>query len=72
MRGTVLLSWRLDEVGGEVGAPLATVSSAEEAVDNFFREGPPPRRIEALQSLFPMLKNMTKIFPVWHGASTEG
>jgi hypothetical protein len=41
-------------------------------VDNFFLEGPPPRRMEALQALFPMLKNKTKISPVWDGASIEG
>jgi hypothetical protein len=73
-RGTMLLARRLGEVGvlGEVRVPPASVVSAEEAVDNFFREGPPPRRMEALQALFPMLKNKTKISPVWDGASIEG
>jgi hypothetical protein len=72
--GTVLLAWRLGEVGalGEVGTPPASVASAKEAVYNFFREGPPQRHMEALQALFPMLKNKTKISPVWDGASTEG
>jgi hypothetical protein len=40
-------------------------------VANFFREGSLPRRMEALQVLFPMLKNKTKISPVWGGAWTE-
>jgi hypothetical protein len=38
--------------------------SAEEAVDNFFCDGPPPRRMEALQALFPLLRNKTKISPL--------
>jgi hypothetical protein len=73
-RGTVLLARRLGEVGvlGEVRAPPVSVASAEEVVDNFFCEGPPPRRMETPQVLFPMLKNKTKISLVWDGASTEG
>jgi hypothetical protein len=45
---------------------------AEEAPDDSFREEPLPHRMEALHALFPMLKNKTKISPVWDGASTEG
>jgi hypothetical protein len=56
----------------EVRAPLTLLASAEEVVDNFFREGPLSRRMEALQALFPMLKNKTKISPMWDGVSTEG
>jgi hypothetical protein len=67
-RGTVLLAWRL----GKVGAPPSSVASTEKAVDNFFPEGTLPRRMEALHSLCSMLKNKTKISPVWDGASTEG
>ena len=57
-RGSVLLMRRL----GEVGAPLPLAASAEQAVENFFRE-PPPRHVDALQDLFPMLKNMSKNSP---------
>jgi hypothetical protein len=57
----VVLARRL----GEAGAPPTSVASAEEVVQNFFREGPPPHRIEALQALFVMLKKKTKISPLW-------
>jgi hypothetical protein len=32
------------------------VSAADEVVDNFFRDGHQPHRMDALQTLFPMLK----------------
>jgi hypothetical protein len=66
MRGTVLLARRLGEAGAlsEICAPSASVASTEEAVDNFLRQGPLSRRMEALQALFPMLKNKTKISPI--------
>ena len=54
-RGAVLLMRRL----GEVGAPLPLATSAEQAVENFFRE-PPPHYVDALQDMFPMLKNKSK------------
>ena len=57
-RGAVLLMRRL----GEVGAPLPLAASAEEAVDNFFRE-PPPHHVDALQDLFPLLKNKSESSP---------
>jgi hypothetical protein len=62
----VLLARWLGEVGalGEDGVPLTSVASAEEAVGNFFCDGPPPRRMEALQALFPLLRNKTKISPL--------
>jgi hypothetical protein len=56
-RETVLLARRL----GETGAPPASVSAADEVVDNFFRDGHQPHRMDALQTLFPMLKNVHKI-----------
>jgi hypothetical protein len=65
-RGTMLLA-RL----GEVSVPPVSVASAEATVDNFFCDGRPPRRMEELQALFLLLKNNTKISPVWDGASTE-
>jgi hypothetical protein len=57
-RGAVLLMRRL----GEVGAPLPLAASAEQAVDNFFRD-PPPHHADALQDMFPMLKNKSKGSP---------
>ena len=57
-RGSVLLMRRL----GEVGAPLPLAASTEQVVENFFRE-PPPRHVDALQDLFPMLKNKSKSSP---------
>ena len=49
---------------GETGAPSALAASTKEAVENLFRERPPPHHMEALQVMFPMLKNMTKIPPL--------
>jgi hypothetical protein len=43
-RGTVLLVRRL----GEIGVPPTSMASAEEAVDNFFRDGPPPHHMDTL------------------------
>ena len=57
-RGSVLLMRRL----GEVGTPLPLAASTEQAVENFFRE-PPPHHVDALQDLFPMLKNKSKSSP---------
>jgi hypothetical protein len=57
-RGAVLLMRRL----GEVGVPLPLSTSAEQAVDNFFRD-PPPHHVGALQNMFPMLKNKSKSSP---------
>ena len=57
-RGAVLLMRRL----GEVGAPLPLAASAEQAVENFFRE-PPQHHMDALQDLFLMLKNKGKSSP---------
>ena len=57
-RGAVLLMRRL----GEVGAPLPLAASAEQAVENFFRE-PLPHHVDALQDMFPMLKNKSKSSP---------
>jgi len=51
-RGVGLLMRRL----GEVGTPLPLTASAEQAVEKFFRE-PPPHYVDALQDMFPMLKN---------------
>ena len=42
------------------GLPLA--ASAEQAMGNFFCE-PPPHHVDALQDLFPMLKNKSKSSP---------
>ena len=47
---------------GEVGTPLPLAASAEEAVDNFFCE-PLPHHVDALQDLFPMLKNKSESSP---------
>ena len=47
---------------GEVGTLLLLVASAEQAVENFFRE-PPPHYVDALQDMFPMLKNKSKSSP---------
>jgi hypothetical protein len=44
--------------------PPTSVASAKEAVANFFCDGPLPRRMEALQALFPSLRNKTKISPL--------
>ena len=57
-RGAVLLMRRL----GEVGTPLPLAASAEEAVDNFFRE-PPPHHVDALHDLFSTLKNKSESSP---------
>jgi hypothetical protein len=38
-------------------------ASAEEVVDNLFRDGPLSRHMDAMQDLFPMLKNKAKISP---------
>jgi len=57
-RGVVLLMRQL----GEVGTPLPLAASAEQAVENFFRE-PPPHHMGALQDIFPMLKNKSKSSP---------
>jgi hypothetical protein len=69
----MLLVRRLGEVGalGEFGVPPVSMAAPEEVVDNF-REGPLPRCMKALQDLFSMLKNKTKISPVWDGVSTAG
>jgi len=58
----VLLMRRL----GEVGAPLPLAASAEQVVENFFRD-PPPHHVDALQDVFPMSK---KALPAsaWDGA----
>jgi hypothetical protein len=56
-QGVVLLMRRLDKIG----TPLPVAASAEEAVDSLFRDGPPPHHMDALQDLFPILKNKTKI-----------
>jgi hypothetical protein len=65
-RGTVLLARRLGEVGalGEVSVPPTSVAKAEEAVDNFFCDEPSPCRMEAMQALFLLLRNKTKISPL--------
>ena len=47
---------------GEVGTLLLLVASAEQAVENFFRE-PPPHYVDALQDMFPMLKNKSQSSP---------
>ena len=47
---------------GEVGAPLPLAASAEQVVGNFFRD-PPPHHVDALQDMFPMLKNKSKSSP---------
>jgi hypothetical protein len=57
-RGAVLLMRRL----GEVGVPLPLAASAEQAVEKFFRE-PPSHHVDALQDLFPMLKNKSNSSP---------
>jgi hypothetical protein len=43
----MLLARRL----GETGAPPALVAATDEVVDNFFRDGHQPHRIDALQAL---------------------
>jgi hypothetical protein len=40
------------------------VTSAEEAVDKLFRDGPPLHYMNAMQDLLSMLKNKTKISPL--------
>ena len=57
-RGSVLLMRRL----GEVGAPLPLAASAEQVVENFFRD-PPPHHVDALQDMFPMLKYQSNNSP---------
>ena len=57
-RGAVLLMRRL----GEVGSPLPLATSAEQAVENFFRE-PPPHHVDALHDMFPILMNKSKSSP---------
>jgi hypothetical protein len=66
----VLLARRL----GETGAPPASVAAADEVVDNFFGDGHQLHRMDALQTLFPMLKNVHKIktSPLEGSRSTEG
>ncbi|CAN6357250.1 unnamed protein product [Urochloa humidicola] len=54
-RGEVVLMRRL----GEVGVPLHLAASAEQAVKQFFLEGPPPHQLDAMSDMFPMLKNKT-------------
>jgi len=58
-RGSVLLMRRL----GEVGTPLPLAASAEQAVENLFREEPQPHHMNALQNMFLMLKNKSKSSP---------
>jgi hypothetical protein len=50
------------------------VAAADEVVDNFFGDGHQPHRMDALQTLFPMLKNVhkIKISPLEGSRSTEG
>jgi len=57
-RGAVLLMRRL----GDVGMPLFLAASAEQEVEKFFCE-PPPHHVDALQDMFPMLKNKSKSSP---------
>ena len=48
---------------GEVSAPLPLAASAEQAVENLFREGPQPHHMDAMRDILPMLKNMSKSSP---------
>jgi hypothetical protein len=50
----------MQRLGGIV-TPLPVAALVEEAVDNLIRDGPPPHH--ALQDLFLVLKNKTKISP---------
>jgi hypothetical protein len=58
-RGQVLLMQRL----GGIVTPLLVAALVEEAVDNLIRNGPLPHQMNALQDLFLVLKNKTKISP---------
>ena len=58
-QGAVLLMRRLSELG----APLPLAASAEQAVENLFREEPQPHHMNALQNMFLMLKNKSKSSP---------
>ncbi|CAO2146509.1 unnamed protein product [Urochloa humidicola] len=57
-RGEVLVMHRL----GEVGVPLPSMTSADQAVKKFFQD-PPPHQLDALSDMFPMLKNKSKTSP---------
>ncbi|CAN6362285.1 unnamed protein product [Urochloa humidicola] len=54
-RGEVVLMREL----GEVGVPLPLAASAEQAVNQFFLQGPPSHQLDAMSDMFPMLKNKT-------------
>ncbi|CAO2206471.1 unnamed protein product [Urochloa humidicola] len=54
-RGQIVLMRRL----GEVGVPLPLAASAEQAVNQFFLQGPPSHHLDAMSDMFPMLKNKT-------------
>ena len=58
-RGSVLLMRRL----GDVGAPLPLAASAEQAVENLFREGPQPHHMDAMRDILPMLKYQSNNSP---------
>ncbi|CAN6330825.1 unnamed protein product [Urochloa humidicola] len=58
-RGEVVLMRQL----GEVGVPLPLAASAEQAVKQFFLEGPPPHHFDALADMFPTLRNKSKTSP---------
>ena len=58
-RGSVLLMRRL----GDVGTPLPLAASAEQAVENLFREGPQPHHMDAMRDILPMLKYQSNNSP---------
>jgi hypothetical protein len=62
----VLLARRLGEVGalGEAGVPPTSVAKAEEAVDNFFCDGPSPRRMKTMQALFSVAEEQDQVLSV--------
>ena len=48
---------------GKVGSPLPLAALAKQQVENLFREGSQTHHMDALQDIFPMLKNKSKSSP---------
>ena len=58
-RGSVLLMHQL----GEVGVPLPLAASAEQVVEQLFREGPQSHHMDAMRDIPPMLKYQSNSSP---------
>ncbi|CAN6268671.1 unnamed protein product [Urochloa humidicola] len=58
-RGEMILMRRL----GEIGVPLPLAASADQAVKQFFLEGPAPHHMGALLDIYPMLKTKSTTSP---------